>query len=160
MADAHPKRIVCPTDVFYAIGKAHHIVGISGFTVRQRILTSAQEVVVRVVVRIVLLFQHEREHGMPVQYKGCAHDSRPATPLRDNHLRCALGQECRKCQYLAAIDRSEQMTPEATDEAKAWTCATHFLLESPPDVYFEQILRDKGDDAFDARLAESFGAEF
>jgi hypothetical protein len=51
------------------------------------------------------------------------------------------------------------MTPEAKDEAKAWTCATHFLLESKPDVYFEGILRDKGDDAFDAQLAASFGAE-
>lgn len=111
------------------------------------------------VPRMVLLFQYERERGMPTSFKMCGHDPRPATPLPDNHLRCALGQECRKCEYLAAIDRSEQMTPEAKDEAKAWTCATHFLLESNPDVYFEGILRDKGDNAFDARLAASFGAE-
>jgi hypothetical protein len=104
------------------------------------------------VPRMVLLFQYERERGMPTSFKMCGHDPRPATPLRDNHLRCALGHECRKCEYLAAIDRSERMTPEAKDEAKAWTCATHFLLESNPDVYFEDILRDKGDDAFDALL--------
>lgn len=110
------------------------------------------------VPRMVLLFEHEREHGMPDSYKMCAHDPRPATPLPDNHLRCALGQECRKCPYLAAIDRSQAMTPEAKDEAKAWTCATHFLLESAPDVFFEQILRDKGDDAFDDRLVASFTA--
>ena len=52
------------------------------------------------------------------------------------------------------------MTPEAKDEAKAWTCATHFLLESKPDVFFESILRDKSDDAFEARLIESFAAEY
>ena len=109
------------------------------------------------VPRMVLLFQHERERGLPDSYKMCAHDPRPATKLPDNHLRCALGQECRKCPHLAAIDRSERMTPEAKDEAKAWTCATHFLLESPPDVFFEQILRHNGDDAFDARFAEGFG---
>lgn len=109
------------------------------------------------VPRMVLLFQYERERGMPDSYKMCGLDPRPATKLKDNHLRCALGQECRKCHHLAAIDRSEKMTPEAKDEAKAWTCATHFLLESEPDVYFEQILRDKSDDAFDARLASSFG---
>jgi hypothetical protein len=112
------------------------------------------------VPRMVLLFQYERERGMPDTYKMCAHDPRPATKLVDNHLRCALGQECRKCPHLAAIDRSERMTPESKDEAKAWTCATHFLLESDADVFFEGILRDKSDDAFDARLAQSFGAEY
>ncbi len=111
------------------------------------------------VPRMVLLFQHERERGMPTSFKMCGHDPRPATPLPDNHLRCGLGYECRKCEHLAAIDRSERMTSEAKDEAKAWTCATHFLLESKPDVFFEGILHDKRDDAFDARLAESFGAE-
>ena len=38
MSDPYPKRIVClteePTEVLYAIGEAHRIVGISGFTVR------------------------------------------------------------------------------------------------------------------------------
>lgn len=108
------------------------------------------------VPRMVLLFQHEREHGLPDSFELCAHDPLPAKPLPDNHLRCALGQECRKCPHLAAIDRSVRMTPEAKDEAKAWTCATHFLLESPPDVFVESILRDKGDDAFDALMCSRF----
>lgn len=38
VSDAYPKRIVClteePTEVLYAIGEQHRIVGISGFTVR------------------------------------------------------------------------------------------------------------------------------
>lgn len=38
LADTYPQRIVClteePTEVLYAIGEAHRIVGISGFTVR------------------------------------------------------------------------------------------------------------------------------
>ncbi len=112
------------------------------------------------VPRMVLLFERERTVGMPSAYKMCGHDPRPATPLPDNHLACALGQECRKCPYLAAIDRCDRMTPEAKDEAKAWTCATHFLLESKPDVYFEGILHDKSDAAFNARLAESFAQEY
>jgi hypothetical protein len=111
------------------------------------------------VPRMILLFEHERKHGMSASYKMCAHDPAPATVLKDNHLRCALGQQTRKCPHLAAIDCSTKMTPEAKDEAKAWTCATHFLLESQPDVYFETILRDKGDDAFDAQMVRSFGSE-
>lgn len=107
------------------------------------------------VPRMVLLFQYERERGMQQTFKMCAHDPRPATQLVDNHLRCGLGVECRKCPHLAAIDRSTTMTPESKDEAKAWTCATHFLLESPPDVFFEGILRDKSNDAFDDRMARS-----
>lgn len=107
------------------------------------------------VPRMILLFQREREQGLPANYKMCAHDPRPATKLVDNHLRCGLGLECRKCNYLCAIDRNEQMTPEAKDEAKAWTCATHFLLESEPTGWFESILRDKSDDAFDRQLADS-----
>ena len=109
------------------------------------------------VPRMILLFERERTTGLPETFKMCGHDPRPAKKLPDNHLRCGLGVECRKCPYLAAIDRSEKMPPEAKDEAKAWTCATHFLLESKPDVFFESILRDKSDDAFDDRIAESFG---
>lgn len=111
------------------------------------------------VPRMVLLFQYEREGPLRDSFKMCAHDPRPATPMPDNHLACALGVQCRKCPHLLAIDRSETMTPEAKDEAKAWTCATHFLLESKPDVYFEEIVFDKSSAAFDQRLAESFAQE-
>ena len=51
----------------------------------------------------------------------------------------------------------DQMTNEAKDEAKAWTCATHILLESKTDRYFEQFLRDKTGDAFDAQMFSSLG---
>ncbi|MFA7278928.1 MAG: hypothetical protein WC100_02430 [Sterolibacterium sp.] len=125
----------------------------------ERILHTARKVSDEV-PRMVLLFERERTIGMPSTYKMCGHDPRPATPLPDNHLACALRQECGKCPHLAAIDRSETMTPEAKDEAKAWTCATHFLLESDPDVFFEGILHDKSDAAFNARLVESFGAGY
>lgn len=108
------------------------------------------------VPRMILLFEHERR-GLATHYKMCGHDPRPATPLPDNHLTCALGKQCRKCPFLARIEAQEKMTNEAKDEAKAWTCATHILLESKLEHYFEQFLRDKSDDAFDARLAESFG---
>lgn len=108
------------------------------------------------VPRMILLFEQERR-GMPASYKMCGHDPRPATQLRDNHLRCELGKECRKCPFLARIEAQEGMTNEAKDEAKAWTCATHILLESKAERYFEQFLRDKSDDAFDQRMLASFG---
>lgn len=106
------------------------------------------------VPRMILLFERERK-GMPTSYKACGHDPRPPTPLPDNHLRCALGKECRKCPFLARIEAQEGMTNEAKDEAKAWTCATHVLLESTSDDYMETILRDKSDDAFDRQLVAS-----
>jgi hypothetical protein len=106
------------------------------------------------VPRMILLFMRERT-GLPTQFKACAHDPRPSTPLPDNHLRCALGQACRACPHLAAIEASATMTNEAKDEAKAWTCATHILLESNGDDFFESFLHDKSDAAYDARLANS-----
>lgn len=110
------------------------------------------------VPRMVLLFESERLGTLPGAFKMCGHDPRPADPLPDNHLRCHLGVECRKCPYLLAIDAAN-MTPEAKDEAKAWTCATHILTESKPDDYIESFVDDKSDAAFDAHMARSFAAE-
>lgn len=107
------------------------------------------------VPRMILLFEYERTGRLGNSYKACGHDPRPATPLPDNHLRCALSKQCRKCPFLARIDANERMTPEAKDEAKAWTCATHVLLESKTDTYMESILRDKSDDAFESQLVSS-----
>jgi hypothetical protein len=110
------------------------------------------------VPRMILLFEQER-NGLATHFKLCAHDPAPARPLPDNHLRCHLGQECRKCEFLGAIEASTELTHEAKDEAKAWTCATHVLLEASPDDHLEQILRDKSDDAFDTHLVRSFAQE-
>lgn len=107
------------------------------------------------VPRMILLFERERR-GLPDTYKMCAHDPRPATPLPDNHLRCHFGVECRKCPYLSAIEAAPNMPNEAKDEAKAWTCATHILLKSNDQDYFETFVDDKSAAVFDARLAESF----
>ena len=105
--------------------------------------------------RMILLFEYERQ-GLATHYKMCAHDPSPATPLPDNHLRCHLGKECRKCPYLQAIESEPNMTNEAKDEAKAWTCATHILLESDGDTFFEEFLSDKSTAAFNDRMARSF----
>lgn len=108
------------------------------------------------VPRMILLFEQERR-GLPTSYKMCGHDPQPATPLPDNHLTCALGKQCRKCPFLARIEAQANMTNEAKDEAKAWTCATHILLESKPERYFEGFLHDKSESVFNERLGESFG---
>lgn len=106
--------------------------------------------------RAIMLFERERKGENPTHYKMCAHDPRPATPLPDNHLTCLLGKSCRECAMLKAIDANDRMTPEAKDEAKAWTCVTHVLLVSNQDSYFEQILFDKSDAAFEERLIDLY----
>lgn len=111
------------------------------------------------VPRMVLLFERERAGQLPANFKLCGHDLRPATALPDNHLRCHLGQQCRKCEFLQAIESSKRMTPEAKDEAKAWTCATHIMRAAPAGDYIEQFLYEKSDDAFRDRMLESFGVE-
>jgi hypothetical protein len=103
------------------------------------------------VPRMILLFEQERR-GLPTSYKMCGHDPRPATPLPDNHLRCVLNVQCRNCPMLKAIESSTEMTNEAKDEAKAWTCATHILLKSQESAYFEGFVHDKSDDAFEERM--------
>jgi hypothetical protein len=107
------------------------------------------------VPRMILLFEHERR-GLPSAWKMCGHDPRPATPLPDNHLRCALGKECRTCPYLGAIEASPTMTNEAKDEAKAWTCATHILREISADVHLEEFVWEKSSVAFHERMVASF----
>lgn len=108
------------------------------------------------VPRMILLFERERAGKLPEAWKMCGHDPRPATPLPDNHLRCALNIECRKCPYLGAIEASPTMTPEAKDEAKAWTCATHILRDTSPDAHLEEFIWEKSSPAFNARMAASF----
>lgn len=110
------------------------------------------------VPRMILLFENERT-GLPQRWKMCGHE-RDFTQLHDNHLRCALGQACRSCPHLQAIEQQPAMSNEAKDEAKAWTCATHILLESKVDAYFEQFLRDQRDDLMDSRMARAFGPDF
>lgn len=108
------------------------------------------------VPRMILLFENERR-GLATHFKMCGHEAGAGTPLPDNHLRCHLGKECRKCPYLLAIEAAADMTIEAKDEAKAWTCATHILLESEVDTFFDgALLRDKSDDAFNVRMARSY----
>lgn len=109
------------------------------------------------VPRMILKFEQERR-GMPQAFKMCGHDPRPATKLVDNHLKCVLGKECRKCPYLLAIEASAEMTDEAKDEAKAWTCATHILRETPKDSYLEEFIFDKGDIAAHQQMGASLAS--
>lgn len=106
------------------------------------------------VPRMILLFENERR-GLATHFKMCGHEPGPGVPLPDNHLRCALSKECRKCPYLAAIEAEPSMTDEAKDEAKAWTCATHILTESENVRYVEEFIYDKSDIAFHDRMARS-----
>lgn len=92
------------------------------------------------VPRMILQFEQERK-GLRTTYKMCAHDPRPPKPLPDNHYRCALGKQTRTCPFLDRIESNENMTDESKDEAKAWTCATHILLESKPERLLEECLR-------------------
>lgn len=109
------------------------------------------------VPRMILKFEQERR-GMPRAFKMCGHDPRPATQLVDNHLKCALGKECSKCPYLLAIEASAEMTDEAKDEAKAWTCATHILRETSKDAHLEEFIFDKADIAMHQQMGASLAS--
>lgn len=111
--------------------------------------------------RLIILFQYEREGRLGKSFKMCAYDPAPATPLPDNHLTCALGKACRDCVYLKAIDRGTTMTPQAKDEAKAWTCVTHILNSTslPNFIGVEEFVWDKSSAAFDERMVRSMAQE-
>jgi len=75
--------------------------------------------------RLVTILGMERRGELPQHHHQCSRDA-TGEPVPDNHLTCCLGVECRKCEYLAVIERGE-LTPEEKDVAKAWTCATHIV---------------------------------
>ena len=80
------------------------------------------------VTRLSNLLKLEREGGLPKIHHQCSLDQQ-GTPVPDNHLSCCLGKECRKCEFLMALNATEDATPEQLDTIKAWTCVTHILTE-------------------------------
>lgn len=76
------------------------------------------------VPRMVRLFGRERRGELPKIHRQCSHS--PDEEVVDNYLVCCLGQECRKCPELLALD-SAKMPPEEIDRAKAWTCGAHIV---------------------------------
>lgn len=75
-------------------------------------------------MRLPLLFERERKGELAGSHQQCSH-SEPE-PIPDNHLRCCLGTECRKCPHLLALEH-EDLTGEQLDLAKSWTCISHIL---------------------------------
>lgn len=82
------------------------------------------------VPRMALLHGMERRGELTKVHVQCHNAACDSTPQQvpDNHLRCGLGVECRKCPHLAALDGAK-LTPEQVDYAKAWTCAAHMLAD-------------------------------
>lgn len=78
------------------------------------------------VKRLALLFEHERNGKLAKTFRwcSCCADSKHVV---DNHLTCCLGTECRKCPHLVALEKAK-LTAEQIDEAKAWTCVAHILV--------------------------------
>ena len=76
------------------------------------------------VPRLTVLHQMERCGELPKLHRHCSHSAEE--PVPDNHLTCCLGVKCRACPELTALS-AMQASPEAIDEAKAWTCATHII---------------------------------
>lgn len=103
------------------------------------------------VPRMALLFGKERRGELPKPHKQCSLS--PTEPVADNHLRCCLGVECRKCPELLALD-SADMPPEEIDKAKAWTCGAHIVSEGG-DSSLEGYLLTVDDIMFWRRTYES-----
>jgi hypothetical protein len=79
------------------------------------------------VMRLIGLFEAERTGHLPTLHKQCSQSH--AEILQDNHLTCCLGIECRKCEYLLALEKAE-LTPTEIDEIKTWTCCAHIVGEA------------------------------
>lgn len=79
----------------------------------------------------------EREGKLCKQHRQCSYSPLEAVP--DNHLTCCKGVECRKCEFLLALNESADLTPEQRDEAKAWTCIAH-IISTGGDVAREGYL--------------------
>lgn len=74
--------------------------------------------------RMILLFENQR------------------TTKENYKLTCHLGRSCSDCKWLKPIDESTEMTDEAKDEAKAWTCATHILVKANLTNGISEFLRE------------------
>ncbi|KAA3644532.1 MAG: hypothetical protein DWQ07_14020 [Chloroflexi bacterium] len=79
------------------------------------------------VPRLAILFKLERTGQLPAVHQQCSH-AQPEE-VKDNHLLCCLGVECRKCPHLLALEQAE-VEPEQMDVIKAWTCAGHIVGEA------------------------------
>lgn len=106
------------------------------------------------VPRMVMLFALEREGRLPKLHKQCSL-AQPEEVI-DNHLTCCLGVECRKCEYLVALEATE-VSPNEIDTIKAWTCAAH-ILSKGGDVAKEGYLLTADDRMFWDRTYESLAA--
>lgn len=106
------------------------------------------------VPRLMLLFKDEREGRLTKIHRQCTLS--PTEHVVDNHLTCCLGVECRKCPELLALEKAE-LTPEAIDRAKAWTCVAH-VLSKGGDVSGEGYILTEDDKMFWQRTYESMAA--
>jgi hypothetical protein len=77
--------------------------------------------------RLPYWFKLEREGKLPELHRQCSRS--PDEPIQDNHLTCCLGIECRKCEFLVALN-DLPVSGEELDRIKTWTCVTHILKES------------------------------
>ena len=102
--------------------------------------------------RLAILFRKEREGKLGKVHRQCSMS--PVEPIEDNHLTCCLGTECRKCEYLLALDKAENLAPEQIDEIKAWTCCAH-VLTSGGDLAQEGYILTVGDRMFWDRVYQS-----
>jgi hypothetical protein len=79
--------------------------------------------------RLPYLFMKERTGALRQTHHQCSRDAE-GTPVSDNHLTCCLGVECRKCEFLAALDKNiSDVPPEEMDKIKSWTCIAHILAQ-------------------------------
>lgn len=111
------------------------------------------------VPRLALLFQKERTGNLCVTFRrfNCCGDGKHVV---DNHLTCCLGEKCRECPFLDALDKAE-MSEESRDWIKAWTCAGH-ILSTGGDMMNEGFIHTVYDRMFwDSvhSLASAYGQE-
>jgi hypothetical protein len=97
--------------------------------------------------RIAMRFMQERTGQLPKIHRQCSHSE--SQPIQDNHLTCCLGNVCRECPFLLALEQAD-VTPEQLDLMKAWTCASHIIQEKAKHMIddSEGFILDEGDKMF------------
>jgi hypothetical protein len=108
--------------------------------------------------RLSNLFRCERLGQLPKLHRQCSQSD--IEPIKDNHLTCCLGVECRKCEALLALEKAD-LPPEKIDELKAWTCAAHILGEKAKRMIddSEGFVLTTGDRMFWERVYSSLSSD-
>lgn len=105
--------------------------------------------------RLPYMFAKERKGELSKIHQQCSHSAPVEMP--ENYLMCCLGEKCRECPILLAIDAMKG-SDEEKDIAKAMTCVTH-IISKGGDMMNEGYILDCSDRMFWDRVHENLAGD-